>query len=106
MFEYTLLRICPLEEGSLKLGLPPSGLPPSPSMSPAHHSPSLLTPQASVQLMPAGKSPHTGLHAQVRQRTRYTKSACRHPDDCLDQHDTGCKPLHQPASRVQARGPK
>ena len=35
MFEYTLFRICPLEDGSLKLGLPPSGLPPAPSMSPA-----------------------------------------------------------------------
>ena len=52
VFEYTLFRICPLEEGSLKLGLPPSGLPPTPSMSPAQPRYSLLS-QTSVQLTSA-----------------------------------------------------
>ena len=52
MFEYTLFRICPLDVGSLKLGLPPSGLPPAPSMSPARPQYSLLL-QDCVQLMSA-----------------------------------------------------
>ena len=102
VFEYTLFRICPLEEGSLKLGLPPSGLPPHPV-----HEPCATTIQPSLADQRAA---HVCLHVHTAQGCmpelgrilRHPHSACWHPD----QHDSSRMPLSRPSSPVQARGPR